>query len=71
MTKCQKNKSGQDYIQLMITKIKGKETQKGVIISSNLCVYYFGCEKKRPLINMPKVTLKFEKKKTKKTALIS
>lgn len=42
MTKCQKNKSGQDYIQLMMTNIKSKETQ-GVKTNSNPCVYYFDC----------------------------
>lgn len=43
MTKCQKNKSGQDYIQLMMTNIKSKETQEGVTTNSNPCVYYFDC----------------------------
>lgn len=51
------------------------ETQGIIILGSNPCVCYFGLKKKKKkaLIDMPKITLKFEKEKTKKkkTALIS
>ena len=43
MTKCQKNKSWQDYIQLMMTNIKSKEIQEGVTTNSNPYVYYCDC----------------------------
>lgn len=43
-----RNKSGRDCIQLMITNIKGKDTQEGVTIGSNPCVLLFWMFQNRP-----------------------